>query len=159
MHHVIEGYRDALRRAGREAALGEGLCVGFHFYLAKSQEEGINAAAKHYEENLKMFGPLRLVRALSEAQIDAMADPRRAPFAGLPRLDEAVAKGAFLCGPPELIIEQLTRLEERYPGLERVSVSHPVSTPQAVMLEQWEWFAADVMPAFTKRVQASAAAR
>jgi hypothetical protein len=45
------------------------------------------------------------------------------------------------------------RLEERYPGLERISVSHPVSTPHAVMLEQWEWFAADVMPAFKKRVQ------
>jgi hypothetical protein len=102
---------------------------------------------------LKMFGPLRLVRALSEAQIEAMADPRQAPFAGLPTLEEAVKKGAFLCGPPELIIEQLMRLEERYPGLNRISVSHPVSTPEAVMLEQWEWFAADVIPAFKKRVQ------
>jgi hypothetical protein len=43
-------------------------------------------------------------------------------------------------------------LEERYPGLERVSVSHPVSTPQALILEQLEWFAAEVMPAFKERV-------
>jgi alkanesulfonate monooxygenase SsuD/methylene tetrahydromethanopterin reductase-like flavin-dependent oxidoreductase (luciferase family) len=153
MHNVIEGYREALRRVGRDAQLGEDLSFGFHFYLARTQEEGIKAAAKHYEENLKMFGPLRLVRALSEAQIEAMADPRQAPFAGLPTLEEAVKKGAFLCGPPELIIEQLMRLEERYPGLNRISVSHPVSTPEAVMLEQWEWFAADVIPAFKKRVQ------
>jgi alkanesulfonate monooxygenase SsuD/methylene tetrahydromethanopterin reductase-like flavin-dependent oxidoreductase (luciferase family) len=158
MHNVVEGYRDALRRAGRDAQLGEGLSVGFHFRLAKTQEEGIKAAAKYYEENLKMFGPLRLVRSLSEAQIDAMGDPRRAPFAGLPTLEEAVKQGAFLCGPPELIIEQLMRLEERYPGLDRIGVSHPVSTPQAAMLEQWEWFAADVMPAFTKRVRQPVAA-
>jgi alkanesulfonate monooxygenase SsuD/methylene tetrahydromethanopterin reductase-like flavin-dependent oxidoreductase (luciferase family) len=152
MHNVVEGYRDALRRAGRDVPLGEGLSFGFHFFLANTQEDGINAAAKYYEENLKMFGPLRLVRALSDEQIDAMADPQRAPYAGLPTLEDAVKKGAVLCGPPALIIEQLMRLEERYPGLDRISVSHPVGTPRAVILEQLEWFAADVMPAFKKRV-------
>jgi len=96
---------------------------------------------------------LRLVRSLSDEQIEAMADPRRAPFAGLPTLDEAVQKGAFLCGPADLIIEQLKRLEERYPGLERVSVSHPVGTPQALILEQLEQFAAEVMPAFKRPVR------
>src|SRR4029450_5604623 len=153
MHSVMEGYREALRRVGRDVQLGEDLAIGFHFRLAKTQEEGIKAAAKHYEENLKMVGPVRLVRSLSEAQIEAMCDPRRGPSAGLPTLEEAVKKGAFLCGPPELMIEQLMRLEERYPGLERITVSHPVSTPHAAMLEQWEWFATDVMPAFKKRVQ------
>jgi alkanesulfonate monooxygenase SsuD/methylene tetrahydromethanopterin reductase-like flavin-dependent oxidoreductase (luciferase family) len=152
MHNVVAGYRDALRRVGRDPQLGEDLSLGFHFYLANTVEEGIKAAAKYYEENLKMFGPLRLVRALSDEQIDAMADPRRAPFAGLPTLEDAVQKGAFLCGPPELVIEQLLRLEERYPGLERVGVSQPIGTPQALILEQLEWFAAEVMPAFQKRV-------
>jgi alkanesulfonate monooxygenase SsuD/methylene tetrahydromethanopterin reductase-like flavin-dependent oxidoreductase (luciferase family) len=98
MHNVIEGYREALRRVGRDAQLGEDLSFGFHFYLARTQEEGIKAAAKHYEENLKMFGPLRLVRALSEAQIEAMADPRQAPFAGLPTLEEAVRRGRSCVG-------------------------------------------------------------
>jgi alkanesulfonate monooxygenase SsuD/methylene tetrahydromethanopterin reductase-like flavin-dependent oxidoreductase (luciferase family) len=152
MHNVVEAYRDALRRVGRDPQLGEDLSFGFHFFLANRQEDGIKEAAKYYEENLKMFGPLRLVRALSDEQIEAMADPRRAPHAGLPTLEDAVKKGAFLCGPPELIIEQLMQLEERYPGLDRVSVSHPVGTPQAVILEQLEWFASDVMPAFKKRV-------
>ena len=32
-------------------------------------------AARYYEENLKMFGPLRLVRALTDEQIEIMADP------------------------------------------------------------------------------------
>ncbi|GIX49261.1 MAG: luciferase [Candidatus Tectimicrobiota bacterium] len=155
-HRVIEAWRDALRRAGRDAELGTDLSIGFHFYLASSQEKGIREAAKYFEENVKMFGPLRLVRSLTDEQIAVLADPTRAPFApDLPRLDKAVKAGAFLCGPPELIIEQLQSLEARYPGLERVCVSHPVGTPQAVILEQLEWFAQEVMPAFTRRVPAA----
>jgi hypothetical protein len=128
--------------------------VGYHFQLADSQEKAIKAAAPYFEENLKMFGPLRLVRSLSDEQIEAMADPRRAPFAGLPTIEHAVKNGAYLCGPPAQIIDDLTRLEQQYPGLERISVSHPIGTPEAVMLEQLEWFAAKVMPAFTKRAGA-----
>ena len=108
-------------------------------------------AAPFFEENLKMFGPLRLVRSLTDAQIDAMGDPRRAPYAGLPTIEQAVKNGAYLCGPPSQIIDTLMRLEQEYPGLERVSVSHPMGAPESLMLEQLEWFAAEVMPAFTKR--------
>lgn len=155
LQSVVEGYRDARRRAGRDAQLGEGLNIGFHFHLADTQENAIKAAAGYFEENLKMFGPLRLVRDLSDAQIEAMADPRRAPYAGLPTLEDAVKVGAALCGPPAQMIEQLMRVEEKYPGLERVSVGHPVGTPQAVILEQLEWFATEVMPAFKKRAPAA----
>jgi alkanesulfonate monooxygenase SsuD/methylene tetrahydromethanopterin reductase-like flavin-dependent oxidoreductase (luciferase family) len=151
MRAVVEGYRDAQRRAGRETALGEGLCIGFHFQLAATKEEAIKAAAGYFEENLKMFGPLRLVRSMTEEQIAVMADPKRAPYAGLPSIEEAAAQGAYLCGPPAQIIDTLMRLEKDYPGLERVSVSHPMGAPESVMLEQLEWFAADVMPAFTGR--------
>jgi alkanesulfonate monooxygenase SsuD/methylene tetrahydromethanopterin reductase-like flavin-dependent oxidoreductase (luciferase family) len=152
LQRVVEAWRDAIVRAGREAELGTDLSIGFHFYLADDQRRGIREAAKYFEENLKMFGPLRLVRTLTDAQIEAMADPRRAPYAGLPRLEEAVQKGAFLCGPADLIVEQLKRLEERYPGLERVSVSHPVGTPQSLILEQLEQFAVEVLPAFKRGV-------
>jgi len=155
MRGVMEAYRDALRRAGRETQLGEGLCIGFHFQLAETQEAGIKAAAGYFEENLKMFGPLRLVRSLAEEQIDAMGDPKRAPYAGLPTIDEAAKRGAYLCGPPAQIVDTLMRLEEEYPGLERVSVSHPMGAPEALMLEQLEWFAAEVMPAFTRRTAAA----
>ena len=60
--------------------------------------------------------------------------------------------GAFLCGPAEQIIEQLMKLEEAYPGLERINVAHPVGTPQSIILEQLQQFAEEVMPAFTNRV-------
>ena len=151
MQRVIESYRDANARAGRDLELGENLCIGFHFYIADTQEEAVAVAAKFYEENLKMFGPLRLVRDLSDEQIDAMSDPSRAPTADLPRIEGAVRAGGFLAGPPDSIIEQLKRVEAAYPGMERVSVSQPVGTPQSVIIEQMEQFAEEVMPEFAGR--------
>ncbi|HLF78112.1 MAG TPA: LLM class flavin-dependent oxidoreductase [Dehalococcoidia bacterium] len=147
---VVEAYRDALVRAGREAALGEDLNIGFHFYMAPTVEEAMRKAAPYFEENLKMFGPLRLTRGLSEEQIRDISDPKRAPYAGLPTIEDAVKAGAFLAGPPQLLVEKLMALGERYPGLRRINVSHPVGVPKSVILEQLEWFARDVMPAFAK---------
>ncbi len=158
MDKVIEDFRDARVRAGRDSELGEALSIGFHFYLAETREQAMAAAAQYYEENLKMFGPLRLVRALSDEQIDAMSDPNRAPHADLPRIEGSVETGGFLVGPPETVIEQLKRLEARYPGLDRVSVGQPVGTPESVILEQLQRFAEDVMPAFKGRVEAAATA-
>jgi len=95
-----------------------------------------------------MFGPLRLVRALSDEQIEAMSDPTRAPTANLPRVEDAIAAGGFLCGSPAQLVEHLKTLEERYPGLDRISVSLSVGVPKSVALEQLEWFASEVIPAF-----------
>ena len=116
--------------------------------MDSSKEKAISQAAKYFEENLKMFAPLRLVRSLSDEKIAAMSDPELAPNAGLPTIEQAVASGGFLCGTPEMIIESLKKLEHRYPGLERVSVSHPIGTPHSLILDQLEWFATDVIPAF-----------
>src|SRR5207249_11742809 len=124
-----------------------------HVQRAATKAEASKAAAGYFEENLKMFGPLRLVRSMTEEQIDAMADPKRAPYASLPTIEEAAASGAYLCGPPAQMIETLMRLEKDYPGLERVSVSHPMGASESLMLEQLEWFAADVMPAFIGRAR------
>lgn len=145
---VVVAFQEAQNRAGRDVKLGENLSIGFHVHLADTQEKAIKEAGKYYEENLKMFGPLRLVRSLSDEQIDAMADPKRAPTADLPNIERAVERGSFLCGPPETIIQQLKELEAQYPGLERVSIGMPNGAPQKIMLEQLEWFAKEVMPAF-----------
>jgi alkanesulfonate monooxygenase SsuD/methylene tetrahydromethanopterin reductase-like flavin-dependent oxidoreductase (luciferase family) len=148
MHRVVLGWQEAHARRGEHLKLGERLCFGFHFYLAKNREQGIREAAKYYEENMKMFGELRLVRALTDEQIEIMRDPKRAPAAKLPRIEDAIANGGVLCGSPEQVVEHLKSLERRYPGLDRVSVSLSVGVPKAVCLEQLEWFASEVMPAF-----------
>jgi hypothetical protein len=63
-------------------------------------------------------------------------------------VEDAVKAGAYLAGPPQLLVEKLMALGERYQGLRRVNVGHPIGASQAVILEQLEWFARDVMPAF-----------
>jgi len=46
------------------------------FHIAASREQTIRDAAPHYEENMKVFDELCLVRALTDEQIAAMRDPR-----------------------------------------------------------------------------------
>jgi alkanesulfonate monooxygenase SsuD/methylene tetrahydromethanopterin reductase-like flavin-dependent oxidoreductase (luciferase family) len=148
MHRTVLAWQEAHQKIGKPLELGERLAFGFHFYIADSREQGIREAAKYYEENMKMFGELRLVRALSDEQIEIMRDPARAPHAKLPRIEDAINSGGVLCGSPEQIIEHLKKLEQRYPGLERVSVSLSVGVPKAVCLEQLERFGKEVLPAF-----------
>ena len=105
-----------------------------------------------FEEDLKMFAPLNMRRGLTEDQIRATEDPMKAPFAGLPTLEEAVAQGAWLCGPPETIIESLMAIQSMYPGMEEINMGHAVGTSQSVILEQLERFAKEVMPTFKNQV-------
>ena len=58
-----------------------------------------------------------------------------------------------------MIIEKLLAIQERYPGLEEVNVGPPSGgVSQGVFLEQLEWFAKDVMPAFKGKVADTAPA-
>jgi alkanesulfonate monooxygenase SsuD/methylene tetrahydromethanopterin reductase-like flavin-dependent oxidoreductase (luciferase family) len=145
--HMV-AFRDAYARAGRPIELGERLSLGFQFLIADSREAGMREAAKYYEENMKMFGELRLVRALTDEQIETMRDRHRAPAAKLPRIEDAVKAGGFLTGPPDDIVQQLKAVEKRYPGLDRVTCSMAIGVPLNVALEQLQRFADEVMPAF-----------
>ena len=156
---VVAAWRDALARQGRETELGTDLCIGFSFHIADSEEQAIREATPFFEENLKMFAPLGFVRGLTDEQVAAAADPARARQAGLPTVSDGVKAGAWLCGPPELIVEKLMQVQEKYPGLEQINVGQVVGTPRRVILEQLEWFAKEVMPAFKEteaRVPAAA---
>ena len=141
VHKSMVDFQAAYARAGKHIELGERMALGFQFYLADSVEQGMKTAAKYYEENMKMFGELRLVKALTDEQIETMRDPKRAPTAKLPRIEDAVKAGGFLTGKPADVIEALKKLEERYPGLDRVTVSLSVGVPLSEALEQLEWFA------------------
>jgi len=147
---VVRAFREARARAGRETELGGDLCIGYSFHIADSVEQGIKEATPFFEENIKMFAPLGFVPGLTPEQIDAAGDPKRARHANLPTLRHAIKAGTWLIGPPELITEQLMEIQHKYPGLEVVNVGQVVGTPQAVILEQLERFAAQVMPAFKR---------
>ena len=150
MHKVVLGWQEAHAKMGKHIELGERLCFGFHFYMADSKADGIRRAAKYYEENMKMFGELRLVRAMTDEQVEIMRDPKKAPTAKLPRIDDAVAAGGFLTGNANEVIDHLKALEEKYPALDRISVSLSVGVPKSEALEQLQRFAEEVMPAFKK---------
>src|SRR6202051_1839879 len=154
--HMI-GFQAAYARRGIELGLGERLALGFQFHIAKSRDDGMREAAKHYEENMKMFGELRLVRALSDEQIAAMRDPKLAANTKLPGIEDAVRAGGFLTGTPADIVEQLKAVEKRYPGIDRVICSTPLGTPLDIQLEDLDRFAKDVIPAFHSAKVAAAA--
>ena len=147
---IMREWQAAHERAGQTLELGERMAIGFQFHIAKSKEAGMKEAAPYYEENMKMFGELRLVKALTDQQIEAMRDPRLVPSVKLPRIEDAVKAGGFLTGTPDDIIEQLKAVEARYPGLKRVNVAQPLGLPGAMALEQLQWFSEAVMPAFGK---------
>src|ERR1700704_4817329 len=151
MDSVVRKWQAEHAKIGKHIDLGERLCFGFHFYMGESKEQCIREAAKYFEENMKMFGELRLNRAMTDEQIEIMRDPKRAPTAKLPRIEDAVKSGGFLTGSPDEIIEHLMKLEKAYPGLDRISISLSVGVPEAVALEQLERFAKEVMPAFKNR--------
>jgi alkanesulfonate monooxygenase SsuD/methylene tetrahydromethanopterin reductase-like flavin-dependent oxidoreductase (luciferase family) len=148
MDSVVRKWQAEHARIGKPIDLGERLCFGFHFYISESRQRGIRDAAQYYEENMKMFGELRLNRAMTDEQIEIMRDLLRAPTAKLPRIEDAVAAGGFLTGSPDEIIDHLKKLEKAYPGLDRVSISPSLGVPRTVILEQLERFAKEVMPAF-----------
>jgi alkanesulfonate monooxygenase SsuD/methylene tetrahydromethanopterin reductase-like flavin-dependent oxidoreductase (luciferase family) len=148
MHGVVLKWQAEHAKIGKHIELGERLCFGFHFYMGESKEQCIRDAAKYYEENMKMFGELRLNKAMTDEQIEIMRDPKKAPTAKLPRIEDAVKSGGFLTGSANEIIDHLKALEKAYPGLDRISISPSLGVPESVILEQVERFAKEVMPAF-----------
>ena len=147
---VMESWRDAHAKVGIELELGERLAIGYTVHIAETEEKAIEEATPYFEENMKMFAPLGFVRGLTDDQIAAVADPKRARSAGLPTLRQAVDAGAWFCGTAESVTEKLKDVEARYPGLEAVNVQQEIGTPESVILEQLERFSEEVMPAFKK---------
>jgi hypothetical protein len=118
-----------------------------------NREQVTREAAPHYEENMKLLGELRLVRALTDEQIAAMRDPKLVGTVKLPTIEDAVKAGGFLAGRPADIIEAQKAVEKRYPGLDRVICA----TPLDVQLADLDRFAKEVIPAFRATRIAAAA--
>lgn len=145
---VVEAFRDAQAQVGRETELGENLIVGIVFHIAENREKAVAEATPYYEEDAKMFGPLGFAEGLTQEQLEGLENPTEELLRGLPTIESAVRRGEWIVGSPEEIIESLMQLQDTYPGLKEVHVGSGIPTPRSVMLEQLEWFAKEVMPAF-----------
>lgn len=142
----VVAFQEAHRRAGIDTKLGGNLCFGISFHLAPTREQGLAEARPYYEEHAKMFGPLGFLGRLEKEQHEALGRRGGVSEANIPTLEDACESGSWYCGPPEGFVEFLQMLGEKFPGLEAVNVQSSMGTPEAVMVEQLEWFAKDVMP-------------
>ncbi len=145
LDEVMHAYRDEAAKAGRELALGEDLCWGVGLCLADTEAEAIRIVEPYHDERYKWFAPFGFVR-----YSDENGRPWGTPGAPsrTPTIRDGVDQRAWLCGPPELIIEHIREIEERYPGLDQLMIHWAEGMPPAVFKEQLEWFAREVMPAF-----------
>lgn len=92
------------------------------------------------------------MQVLTDQQIEDMADVAKAQVTGLPKIRNAADAGGVLGSISEQIIEDLKGVAKRCPGLDRILTTLAVGTPQAVILEQLERCATEVMPVFQGRV-------
>jgi len=144
----IEAYRQAAARAGKQLQLGEDLTVGVFFHIADTHEQAVRELTPYYEEHVKMFAPLGFVAGITAPQVAAVARRGGWNAAGVPSLAHFMKTGAWFAGTSVQLIEHLKKFEARYPGMEHINLSTSMGTPKAVMLEQFERLAKEVMPAF-----------
>ena len=147
----IKAYQEAGQRAGHDWKLGENLTVGIFFYLGRTKEQAIRELRPLYEEHVKMFAPLGFVPGITPEQVEIVGKRGGWDAAGVPTLEHFMELGAWFAGTPEQLVEHLKKLEERYPGMEHINLSTALTTPKNVMLDQFQWVAEAVMPAFRAR--------
>jgi len=147
----INAYMDAAHRAGKDWKLGQNLMIGIFVHLADTREKALKEITPFYEEHAKMFAPLGFLPGVTKDQIAAIGGRGGWYEKGVPSVEDYMKMGAWFAGPPEELVAYLQALEARYPGLEHINLSTPITTPLAVMQDQFRWIAEAVMPAFRNR--------
>jgi hypothetical protein len=106
-----------------------------------------------------MFAPLGFVPGVTPDQIDAIAHRGGWDAKGVPNAEHFVGLGSWFAGTPDDLVAFLKGVEEKYPGMEHINLSSPLTTPKALMLEQFHVLAEQVMPQFRGKVAVRDAAK
>ena len=141
-------YQQAAAEAGRQLEMGQDLALGFGFFLGDTVDEAVERVRPFHDERYKWFAPFGLVRYTDEH--GRMWGTPGAP-ARTPTVEDGVQQKAWICGPPDVFIETLRELEEKYPGLEDIVLQWPEGMPWHELSRQLEIFSREVMPAFAGR--------
>ncbi len=144
----IKAYQAAAAAAGRELALGQDLTIGIHFYVARTREQAIAEIKPLFEEHAKMFAPLGFLPGLNDDQKAAIAKRGGWDQAGVPTVEHYMKLGSWFAGTSQDLIASLKVLEEKFPGLEFINLSTPLTTPRSKMLELFQQVGEEVMPHF-----------
>src|SRR5438874_2683483 len=144
---VVGAFHAACIRHGRPSQLGQDMIWGAGVYLADTREVAIRRLEPSHDERYKWFAPFGFVRYADE-QGRTWGTPG-AP-ARVPSLRDGVKQKAWFCGTPAQIIEGIKSIEAKYPGLEDFMIHWAEGLPPREFIEQLQWFAREVMPAFNR---------
>ena len=156
VEEIAASWKDAHLRAGRDIELGEDLALVLQVHIAETEEQAIQEASVWFEEQLKVLAPLGRMPTLTVEQIQATFDPEEAPLAGLPTVHDLVEGGGWICGPPAHVFEKIATIQERLPGLERVTIgAGALAIPPSAIRRDIERFGNEVLPQFPDAVATS----
>src|SRR5437588_8419628 len=155
----IQAYQRVAATKGRNLKLGENLALGLSFYLAPTREQALREIRPLYEEHVKMFAPLGFVPGLTPEQMAAVAQRGGWDAAGVPTIEHYMKLGSWFAGTPDDLVAHLKGFEERYPGMQHINLSPPLTTPKDTMVEQYRMVGELVMPHFRSRPAVLAAAK
>ncbi|HKM69026.1 MAG TPA: LLM class flavin-dependent oxidoreductase, partial [Stellaceae bacterium] len=155
----IQAYQRVANSMGHDLKLGENLTIGVSYYLAKTREQAIREMKPLYEEHVKMFAPLGFVPGITPAQIEAVARRGGWDAAGVPTLEHYLELGSWFAGAPDDLVAHLKSFEERYPGMQHINLSPPLTTPKYKIVEQYQMVGELVMPHFQRHPAVQAAAQ
>ena len=74
-----------------------------------------------------MFAPLGFVPGITPAQIEAVAQRGGWDAAGVPTVEHYMKLGSWFAGTPDELVAHLKELEERYPGMQHINLSPPLT--------------------------------
>ena len=146
---LFHSYHDLSAKYGRDLQLGQDMALSVGFYFADTQEEAIRRLRDSHDERYKWFAPFGFVRYTDE-EGRAWGTPG-APT-GIPSVEQGVAQKAWICGPPQNMVDFLKETQEKYPGLEQIVLHWAEGTPWREYKEQLEIFSREVMPHFPAAV-------
>lgn len=153
---IAASWKEAHLRAGRDTELGEDLALVLQVHIAETEAQAIQEASVWFEEQLKVLAPLGRMPTLTEEQIRATFDPEEAPLAGLPTVHDLVEGGGWICGPSAHVFEKIAAIQERLPGLERVTIgAGALAIPPSAIRQDIEKFGNEVLPQFPEAIAAS----
>src|SRR5437763_36477 len=118
-----------------------------------------NANRELFEEQVEILAPLGFVPGLTPDQIAAVARRGNWDAAGVPKVEHFMGLGSWFAGTPDDLVAHLKGIEEKYPGMEHINFSSPLTTPKDIMLEQFQVVAEEVMPHFRGSSVHAAAAK
>ena len=97
-----------------------------------------------------MFAPLGFVPGVAGDLVKAVEKRSGWYESGVPTLEHFMSTGAWFAGTPDELVARIKQMEERYPGMEHINLSTPLTTPRAMMVEQLQWVSEAVMPHFRR---------